>query len=120
MAKAKISFPDGSVVNLEGTPDEISAVLDNHKRRSGAAAPTKASGRTKKAQANKVTIPALVAELKNEGFFKKPKGLGEIKTRLGELGHHYPLTTLSGAMQTEAKHRQLRRFKEKGKYVYAQ
>ena len=120
MAKAQISLPDGSIVHIDGTPGEISAVLKDFKRKPVARADNKADGRTVKAHKTNVTIPALVAELKNESFFKRPKGLGEIKKRLGALGHHYPITTLSGAMQTQAKHRQLRRFKQNGKYVYAQ
>jgi hypothetical protein len=28
MAKAQINFPDGTTVKLEGTPDEISTVID--------------------------------------------------------------------------------------------
>ena len=73
-----------------------------------------------KAKGGKVTLPSLVEELKNEGFFKKTKTLGDIRKRLAELGHNYPLTTLSGPMRGEARKRMLRRFKENGKYVYAQ
>jgi len=71
-------------------------------------------------QNGKVTIPSLVEELKTEGFFKKTKTLGDIRKRLTELGHNYPLTTLSQPMREEVRKRRLRRFKENGKYVYAQ
>ena len=117
MAKAQIESPDGVSVRLEGTPAEIAAVLKQVKAKAKAEATGKAKTR---GRVGKVTIPTLVEELKNEGFFKKIKGLGDIKRRLGELGHHYPITTLSGAMQGEAKKRRLRRFKQDGKYVYAQ
>lgn len=117
MAKAHIQMPDGVSIQLEGSPAEIAAVLKDIKSRSK----TERGGTTKaKPKSAKVTIPNLVDELKTEGFFKKTKTLGDIKKRLGELGHHYPLTTLSGAMQGEAKKRRLRRFKQNGKYVYAQ
>jgi hypothetical protein len=43
--------------------------------------------------------------LKSANFFKTPKGLGEIRKKFADMGHHYPLTTLSGAMQTQAKKR---------------
>jgi hypothetical protein len=117
MARAQIETPDGVSVRLEGTPAEIAAVLKE------VTAKAKAGGREKvsaKGNGGKVTIPSLVQDLKNEGFFKKTKSLGDIQRRLGELGYHYPLTTLSGAMQGEVKRRRLRRFKQAGKYVYAQ
>lgn len=115
MAKAQIETPDGVSVKLEGTPEEIAAVLKEVK------AKAERIGKGKRIEkGGRVTIPGLVQELRNEGFFKKTKTLGEIRTRLGELGHHYPVTTLSGAMQGEATRRKLRRFKQDGKYVYAQ
>lgn len=117
MARAQIETPDGASVKLEGTPAEIAAVLKELKVKPKADGTVKAKT---KGKGGKVTIPSLVEELKHEGFFKKTKTLGDIKKRLGELGHNYPLTTLSGAMQGEAKKRRLRRFKQDGKYVYAQ
>jgi hypothetical protein len=117
MAKAHIETPDGVSVKLEGTPAEIAAVLEEVK---GKRTPRGGAKPKAKAKPAKITIPSLVEELRNEGFFKKTKSLGDIRRRLGELGHNYPVTTLSGAMQTEAKARRLRRFKEHGKYVYAQ
>ena len=117
MAKAHIETQDGVSVRLEGTPAEIAAVLKEVKIKSK----TEGTGKTKTmGKGGRTTIPSLVQELKDEGFFKKTKTLSEIKKRLGELGHHYPVTTLSGAMQGEAKRRRLRRFKQDGKYVYAQ
>lgn len=117
MAKAQITTRDGVNVRLDGTPAEIAAVL---KEVNGKSKPEVRGTRKTKGQKVKVTIPGLVAELKDEGFFKKTKTLGDVKKRLGELGHNYPLTTLSGAMQGEAKKRRLRRFKQNGKYIYAQ
>jgi hypothetical protein len=118
MAKAHITTPDGVKVELEGTPSEIAAVLKE------AGVKGKANGtpvkKSKPAKATKVTIPSLVVELKDEGFFRKPKSLEEIRKRLADLGHNYPVTTLSGTMQSQARKRSVRRFKEKGKYVYAQ
>jgi len=118
MAKAHIETPEGVVVKLEGTPEEISAVLKDIKVK-GKGAPAKKAKATGK-RAGKVTFPSLAEDLREEGFFKKPKSLVEIKSKLADLGHNYPLTGLSGPMRTEVKNRRLRRFKEKKKYVYAQ
>ncbi len=116
MAKAHIETSDGLSVKLEGTAAEIAAVLKEGKVK--AKADTRGKSKTK-TSGGKVTIPGLVEELKNEGFFKKTKTLGDIRKRLAELGHNYQLTALSGPMRVEVRKRTLRRFKEKGN-VYAQ
>ena len=46
--------------------------------------------------------------------------MAEVKKRLADMGHTYPNTALSGPLRTEVRKRRLRRFKDKGKYVYAQ
>lgn len=117
MAKAQITTPDGLKVDLEGTPQEIAAVFKEAGVRAKAAG-TKPLARMP--ERRRATIPGLIDELKHEGFFKSPKTLPDIRKKLAELGHNYPVTTLSGAMQGQAKNRNLRRFKEKKKYVYAQ
>lgn len=116
MAKAHIETADGVNIRLEGTPEEIAAVLKDIKVK----AKPGATRKQKAGKSDKVTVASLAEELRNEGFFKKAKSLGDIKTRLADLGHVYPTTGLSGPMQTEVKKKRLRRFKEKGKYVYAQ
>jgi hypothetical protein len=116
VAKAHIETPDGTKITLDGTPGEIAAVLKDVKGKEKSAASGKA--RTK-AKSNKVTVTNLVDDLKTAGFFKKPKTLGDIRERLADLGHSYPLTGLSGPMRREVRKKRLRRFKEGGKYVYA-
>ncbi len=117
MAKAHIETADGAILKLEGTPAEIAAVLKEVKVKPKAAT----TGKTKaSARGGNVTIPSLVEELRNEGFFKKTKTLTDIRKRLADLGHSYPTTGLSGPMRKEVRKKRLRRFKEKGRYVYAQ
>jgi len=118
MADAKITTSDGISVEVHGTPEEVATVVE--RLRSGTKVESKAQPR--KPQLSKGHgsggIADLVEVLKSENFFKNPKGLGEIRKKFADMGHHYPLTTLSGAMQTQAKKRNLRRFKQDGKYVY--
>lgn len=118
MAKAHIRTPDGLEIKLEGTPQEIAAILE--KSRIKAAESTPSTKRSISRHKGKTTLSGLLQDLQNQGFFKQPKGLNEVKKRLGDLGHSYPVTTLSGIMRTQVRRRTLRRFKEKGKYVYAQ
>lgn len=115
MANAKISTPEGIQVEVTGTAQEIADAVQ--KLRSQLEVK---GGVTKKQSTGPVLIPDLVEQLKAEEFFKTPRGLGEVQKALADLGHHYPVTTLSGAMQNQAKRRNLRRFKQSGKYVYVQ
>jgi len=121
MAHAKFTTEDGISIDLEGTPDEVAAVVE---RLRGTAANKDDSRPRKTARKQtgriKAELPQLIERLRSDEFFRKPQGLGAVREKLAETGHHYPLTTLSGAMQTEAKRRRLRRYKENGKYVYVQ
>jgi hypothetical protein len=110
-------MPGGISVEVDGTSDEVSSVLQNLKSKHAVASPR---GRAEKPKRGRGEIPGLIEALKLEEFFKSPQGLSDIQAKLGELGHHYPLTTLSGAMQTQSRNRSLRRFKQQGKYVYVQ
>jgi hypothetical protein len=122
MARARIVGVGGAEVNVEGTPSEIAALLKELKI-SARAVPSGASQADRKVRtvkSGRTTLPALLDELIGAKFFSKPKGMGEIQTRLADLGHHYPLTSLSGPLQWHVRRRKLRRFKKDGKYVYAQ
>lgn len=116
MAIARISLPGGINVEVDGTPAEVTAVLDGVKAKNSFQSQHKSvpSGQ------GRGEIPGLIEVLKAEQFFKTPRGLADIQKKLAELGHHYPVTTLSGAMQAQCKSRNLRRFKQNGKYVYVQ
>jgi hypothetical protein len=122
MARARIVGADGAEVNVEGTPSEIAALLKELKI-SARVVPSGAGPVDRKVRGLKTgrtTVPALLDELIGSKFFAKPKGMGDIQTRLADLGHHYPLTSLSGPLQWHVRRRKLRRFKADGKYVYAQ
>lgn len=118
MANAEITTPEGISVHVEGTPAEVAAVVEEIRNK--CSKPTPRPEKRSVATAGKGQLPELVDLLKAEDYFTTPRGLGEIRVKLGELGHHYPITSLSGAMQAEVRKRNLRRFKRDGKYVYAQ
>lgn len=121
MAKARIVTADGTEVNVDGTPSEIAAVLKELKITARAASAS-ASAPTKsvKPKPGETTLPGLLDELIGSKFFSKPKGIGDVRTQLADLGHHYPTTSLSGPLQGYVRKRKLRRFKKDGRYVYAQ
>jgi hypothetical protein len=52
-----------------------------------------------------------IEELIDEEFFAKPKTIVAVKAELGNRGHHIPLTSLSGPLQSLCKRKRLRREK---------
>lgn len=118
MAKAHITIKDGTKVTIEGTPQEVAALVAQMKGgiSNNPPAPIKTSKKGK-TQA-KATPVNLISELIDGGFFKKPKELGAIKIALEEQGHYYPVTSLSPAMLRLVRKRQLRRIKDKKRWLY--
>lgn len=78
----------------------------------------KASGKV----ASKTGPKAYIEELIEEGFFKKPKTIAEVKLALENQGHHVPVTSLSGPLQKLCQQKRLRRQKnaETGAYTYSE
>jgi hypothetical protein len=58
-------------------------------------------------------------EMIAEGFFKKPKAITDVKVELENRGHHIPLTSLSGPLQSLCKKKELRRQRNDGRFVYS-
>lgn len=118
MAKAYIITKDGTKVTIEGTPQEVAVLVAQMKggisNRSSASIKT---GNKHKGQP-KATPVNLISELIDGGFFKKPKELGMIKIALEEQGHYYPVTSLSPALLRLVRKRQLRRIKDKKRWLY--
>ncbi len=59
------------------------------------------------------SIAGRILVLRDEGFFKNQKTIAEIREELRAHGWHYPLTTLSGRLQTLVQNRKLRRERAK-------
>jgi hypothetical protein len=115
MAKAHILTPSGINVKIEGTPAEITAVVHDLEVKGKKTAPERPRGKTKQ---GRILLVDLIGSLIDGGFFKKPQDLGGVRTALAEMGHHYPVTTLSPTMLRLVRRRQLRRFKEQKHWVY--
>ena len=112
MAKAEITLPDGTKMRLDGTPEEITAVVERWQ--------DKVRGRNSGSRRVRVQLVDLIGNLIDGGFFKKPKDLAAVKSALEEMGHHYPLTTLSGTMLSQVRRRSLRRLKQAKRWMYTQ
>ena len=64
------------------------------------------------------SIMDFLMELKNDGFFTKPKLLKEIKTELSRRGHHYKTQSLTEPLQRAVRQRKLGRIGEEKKWQY--
>ncbi len=115
MAKAQITTREGIHLKIEGTPEEILAVVQDLKKKEKGRRP---SARRGKQKASRVLLVDLISSLIDGGYFKKPRDLAAIKTALAEMGHHYPVTTLSGAMLRQVRKRTIRRIRENKRWVY--
>lgn len=121
MAKAHITTEQGTKITVEGTPEEVSALV-KHLGYTGKQPTTgdnqRGSGKISRNSREKSTPVNLISNLIDGGFFKKPKDLAAVKVALEEVGHVYPVTTLSPVLLRLVRKRQLRRLKEKKKWVY--
>ncbi len=71
------------------------------------------SKRTSELAVDDGTIAGRILVLKDEGFMKLPKPIGEIRNELQAHGWHHPVTALSGALMNLVQKRKLRRQKVK-------
>ena len=62
----------------------------------------------------KVGPQTYVSELIDDGFFKKQKTISEVRSELGNRGHHVAITSLSGPLQRLCQNKSLRRQKIEG------
>jgi hypothetical protein len=121
MAKATIKSKTGAVITVEGDEKEVSNILAVYERTSVVDQAKKAIARTRTAKTREKKREGagdLIVELREAGFFEKPKTLGEVGHALEEKGYLYPVTSLSGVMLGLVKKRELRRKQHEGKWVY--
>lgn len=121
MAKAHIKLKSGADVTIEGTSDEVAELLAKLEGE-GDKPVRKPAEKVEKSVArggkSKPSLPDLIAELIDGGFFKEPRELGAIKAAFQEQGHFYPVTTLSPLLLRLVRRRELRRIKDKKRWAY--
>jgi len=117
MPKATVTTKAGTVVSIEGTEDEIAAVVTLFERWDGHSPPAEPLGRMPRSRA-KATPSGLVTQLLSSGFFCQPRELSAIGAALAEQGHLYPVTTLSPLLLRLVRRKELRRMKENGRWMY--
>ena len=121
MAKAHFTTKSGANITIEGTPAEVSALINQieYTALQPVSREKKKEPRNLPRNAKEKATPAnLVSMLIDGGFFKKPKDLAAVRVALQELGHVYPVTTLSPVLLRLVRKRQLKRLKEKKRWLY--
>jgi hypothetical protein len=121
MAKATIHSKTGATITIDGTQEEVSNIIAAFEKTNVVGHAKEAIARakaTKKSEKKKDSASDLIIGLREEGFFEKPKSLGDIGVALEERGFLYPSTTLSGVVLGLLKKRELLRKKSEGKWVY--
>jgi hypothetical protein len=99
---------------LDGGSFGSTKPADKEKKTANGPRPSTVSRQSRRPQGGpKTRIETLV----DDGFFKKPKTIAEVKAELANRGHHIALTSLSGPLQKLTQDRRLRRQKmaSKGK-----
>jgi hypothetical protein len=121
VAKATIKSKSGAVITVEGSEREVSSILSAYERTSVVDQAKRAIARTKTAkrtEKKREGASDIIVELRESGFFEKPKALSEIAHALEEKGYLYAVTSLSGIVLGLVKKRELRRKKHEGRWVY--
>lgn len=127
MARAILKLRDGTIVTIEGTPDEVARLLElvsadgsattpSLRPQRGASPVVRERSRTSRPRANGPVeyIRSLIAD----GFFADKRALGDVRTALEARGHIYPVTSLSPALVRLVRSGEVRRIKENAHWRY--
>jgi hypothetical protein len=119
MAKATIKLNSGTNITVEGTPEEVTSIINLLKHESSHYDQQKHKKNHTNRQKGSMTSPTdLLISLTDGDFFKQPKDLAAIKLGLEEIGYKYPVTTISTLVRRLVRKRILRRFKEDKRWMY--
>lgn len=121
MPKATIKSKSGAVITVQGTENEVANILslfEELPRMSFKQERAEKSVTSKQKDKKRTGASDIIVNLKEHGFFNKPKSLAEIESALEEKGYLYPVTTLSGVMLSLVKRKLFGRKKIEGRWVY--
>jgi len=121
MVRASLKTKSGTIITVEGTHEEVAKIVSEFNRVDTIGQLKKEVSRrelVKKEDKKRRGASDLIIELREGGFFDKPKGINEIGNELEVKGHLYPVTTLSGVLIGLVRKKLLGRKKNDGKWVY--
>lgn len=121
MVKAIIKSATGAVITVEGSEEEVSKIITSYERTSAFGQAKQAIARskaTRKEGKKREGAADLIKNIRDSGFFDRPRALSEVAHALEEKGFLYPVTTLSGVLLGLVKGKALRRKRQEGRWVY--
>ena len=125
MAKASLKLFDGTVVIIEGSPDEIAKIMALHSTTiKNQKIKTSRRSRQSIKSSNRDTSEKIIGpqqrilDLKSIGFFDDKKTISDIQKKLEEQGNIYAQTSLSTPLVRLVRSRDLRRLKQEKIWVY--
>src|SRR5438045_54028 len=99
-AVASVKDPELRRAAFEKILDDLLSSRDQQPKPKPSKPGAKSSPASARKPAKKRTGPqGYVEELVDDGFFKKPKTIAQVKAELENRGHHIPMTGLSGPLQ---------------------
>lgn len=113
MAKAAIDTSSGLKISIEGTADEIAAIIACVKKDEISTSPKKAIFEKKQTRSvnSSTSLVDLILDLKMTGFFDQPKKVSDVQDSLAQQTHHYPTESVSTALIRRVKKGELGRVK---------
>jgi hypothetical protein len=118
MAKANIETTNGTKITIDGNEDEIAKIIKAINHQEPHIERTVPKDIKKSKMKTKSGLTDYVRELKEEGFFDKPKDLVQIKNELARKTLIYPITSIQPTLVRLIQNRELGRLKENLKWVY--
>jgi hypothetical protein len=122
MPKADLVLSDGTRVTIQGTSEQVASLVQQITGHSKAETRGDARGAPRRAHHGKAATTKgpvdHIRDLIADGFFASKQGLGDVRKKLEEGAHIYPITTLAPALYRLVRAKELRRLKEGGTWKY--
>ena len=118
MAKANFTFPDGTKMVFDGTPEEVSKFMDAYKTTKESKTKESKTKESKTKESKTDGPTGRIRQLINDGFFVEKRNINDILEKLEERGFIYKQTGISSQLTKLTKNREIRRIKEDGKWYY--
>jgi len=108
MAKANLTFPNGTTMNIDGTPNELIQVMEKIEKK----------GKKKLGQKKNEGPLEKLRILIVRGFFNEKRSINDIIEKFSESGFKYRQNQLSKPLLTMTRNEELKRKKENDIYFY--
>ncbi len=120
MAKANIILPNGTRIDIDGTPEEIIKIKESLSNEETTQKRTRKAVKSNSSQ-KKPSKEGPLARIRNlieKDFFKEKRAIEDIRKRLEEMAIFYKVSDLSPSLIRLVKKGELRRIREESQWRY--